>query len=66
MSAALTPVFQSRSRLIGWARDLLLGPVSRCWPFSGLMLATLTGSARLPFAMLLSSVAKFLVRNRRV
>jgi 2-polyprenyl-6-methoxyphenol hydroxylase-like FAD-dependent oxidoreductase len=66
MSAALTPVFQSRSRLIGWARDLLLGPVSRCWPFSWLMLATLTGSARLPLAMLLSSVAKFLVRNRRV
>lgn len=66
MSAALTPVFQSRSRIIGWLRDMLLGPVSRCWPFSRLMLATLTGSARLPFAMQLSTVAKFLVRNRRV
>ncbi len=65
MSAALTPVFQSRSRFIGWMRDLLLGPLSSCWPFSRLMLATLTGSAKLPFAMQLSAVAKFLVRDRR-
>ncbi len=48
MSAALTPVFQSRSHFIGWIRDALLGPLSGCWPFSRLMLATLTGAARLP------------------
>lgn len=65
MSAALTPVFQSRSALIGWMRDWLLAPLSRCWPFSRLMLATLSGAGALPFAMQLSSVAKFLVRNRR-
>ncbi|HWA21700.1 MAG TPA: NAD(P)/FAD-dependent oxidoreductase [Caulobacterales bacterium] len=65
MSAALTPVFQSRSAFIGWARDWILGPLSRCWPFSQIMLATLTGAATLPFAMLLSGVAKFLVPNRR-
>jgi 2-polyprenyl-6-methoxyphenol hydroxylase-like FAD-dependent oxidoreductase len=65
MSAALTPVFQSRSRFIGWTRDVLLGPLSSYWPFSRLMLATLTGSAKLPLAIQLSTVAKFLVRNRR-
>jgi 2-polyprenyl-6-methoxyphenol hydroxylase-like FAD-dependent oxidoreductase len=65
MSAALTPVFQSRSRFIGWARDSFMGPLSRCWPFSRLMLATLTGAGVLPFAMLLSNVAKFLAPDRR-
>lgn len=65
MSAALTPVFQSRSRAIGWARDRLLLPLSRLWPFDRLMLATLTGAAALPFAMQLSNAAKFLVRPAR-
>lgn len=65
MSAALTPVFQSRSTMIGWARDYFMAPLSRCWPFSRLMLATLTGAGSLPFAVTLSRVAKFLVRDRR-
>ncbi len=65
MSAALTPVFQSRSRFIGWVRDCFMGPLSRCWPFSRLMLATLTGAGAMPFAMFLSNVAKFLAPDRR-
>jgi 2-polyprenyl-6-methoxyphenol hydroxylase-like FAD-dependent oxidoreductase len=64
MSAALTPVFQSRSKFIGWLRDWILLPASRLWPFDRLMLATLTGAGALPGAMLLSGVAKFLVRPR--
>ena len=64
MSAALTPVFQSRSRLIGWLRDWVMLPASRLWPFDRLMLATLTGAGVFPGARLLSGVAKFLVRAR--
>jgi 2-polyprenyl-6-methoxyphenol hydroxylase-like FAD-dependent oxidoreductase len=66
MSAALTPVFQSRSKLTGWLRDWVLLPASRLWPFNRLMLATLTGAGVFPGAMVLSGVAKFLVRARRL
>jgi 2-polyprenyl-6-methoxyphenol hydroxylase-like FAD-dependent oxidoreductase len=62
MSAALTPVFQSRSRVIAWARDWVLLPASRLWPFDRMMLATLTGAGALPFAMQISGLAKFLVK----
>jgi 2-polyprenyl-6-methoxyphenol hydroxylase-like FAD-dependent oxidoreductase len=65
MSAALTPVFQSRSRLIGALRDLLLPAVTRLWPFDRLMLATLTGAGSLPGAGLLSGAARFLIPARR-
>jgi 2-polyprenyl-6-methoxyphenol hydroxylase-like FAD-dependent oxidoreductase len=65
MSAALTPVFQSRSRLIGALRDLFLPLATRLWPFDRLMLATLTGAGALPGAMLLSGVARFLIPARR-
>lgn len=48
MSRALTPVFQSDSRLIGWARDALLRDLARLPPIERLMLATLAGAAALP------------------
>lgn len=48
MSRALTPVFQSDSTPIGWARDLLLRELSRLPPVERLMLATLVGAAALP------------------
>lgn len=65
MSAALTPVFQSRSRLIGALRDRLLPLATKLWPFDRMMLATLTGAGDLPGAALLSGVARFLIPARR-
>jgi 2-polyprenyl-6-methoxyphenol hydroxylase-like FAD-dependent oxidoreductase len=65
MSAALTPVFQSRSRIIGALRDLFLPLATGIWPFDRLMLATLTGAGDLPGASLLSGVARFLIPARR-
>jgi 2-polyprenyl-6-methoxyphenol hydroxylase-like FAD-dependent oxidoreductase len=62
MSAAMTPLFQSRSAFMGWMRDWVLLPASRFWPFNRMMLATLTGAGFLPFAMQISRFAKFLVR----
>ncbi len=64
MSAALTPLYQSRSAFMGWARDWIMPPLAKMWPFSRLMLATLTGAGVFPFAMLLSRVAKFLLFGR--
>ncbi|MGE3302951.1 MAG: FAD-dependent oxidoreductase [Hyphomonadaceae bacterium] len=49
MSAALTPLFQSRSRLLGWARDLAMPLARRLWPFNRLILATLTGAGAFPW-----------------
>lgn len=48
MSRALTPIFQSNSKLLGWLRDLAMGigcrlPLIRNW-----MAWTLTGRGRLP------------------
>lgn len=65
MSAALTPLFQSRSAVMGWLRDFVLLPASGFWPFNRMMLATLTGAGSLPFATKISSFAKFLVRSDR-
>jgi hypothetical protein len=48
MSRALTPAFQSRSALIGWARDRLMFPMSHIAPLERLMLATLTGAGAMP------------------
>lgn len=46
MSSALTPVFQSELSLIGWLRDLMLGPLCALPGARDLMRATLTGRAR--------------------
>jgi 2-polyprenyl-6-methoxyphenol hydroxylase-like FAD-dependent oxidoreductase len=64
MSAALTPLYQSRSALMGWVRDWLMPPLAKIWPLNRIMLATLTGAGVFPFAMLLSRVAKFLLWGR--
>ncbi|WP_375284536.1 FAD-dependent oxidoreductase [Marinicauda pacifica] len=49
MSWALTPVFQSSSRLLGLARDLALGLGCRMPVIRGWMAWTLTGRGRTPF-----------------
>lgn len=49
MSWALTPVFQSSSRLLGWARDLAMGLGCRLPLIRGWMAWTLAGRGRLPF-----------------
>jgi len=43
-SQLLTPVFQSRSKLIGAARDALMGPLCRFGPTRQQMLTTLAGA----------------------
>jgi len=43
MSRWLTPAFQSGSRPLGWARDLVLGPFCRAPLLRGLMLSTMAG-----------------------
>lgn len=49
MSWALTPVFQSSSRLLGWARDLAMGIGCRLPLIRGWMAWTLAGRGRTPF-----------------
>jgi 2-polyprenyl-6-methoxyphenol hydroxylase-like FAD-dependent oxidoreductase len=49
MSRALTPVFQSNSRLIGWMRDLVFGITCRLPVFRNWMAWTLAGRGRMPF-----------------
>ncbi len=48
-SRALTPFFQSHSRVLGGLRDAFMGPICR-WPLTGdMMVATLSGVRCLPF-----------------
>jgi 2-polyprenyl-6-methoxyphenol hydroxylase-like FAD-dependent oxidoreductase len=49
MSAGLTPVFQSRSRLIGGLRDAFMGPLCQAPLVKRMMLDTLCGVARPPW-----------------
>ena len=49
MSRALTPVFQSRSRLIGWLRDLFMPLGCRLPGIRNWMAWTLAGRGRLPW-----------------
>jgi len=51
MSRALTPVFQSNSRAIGWTRDAFLGPVSHFPIVSHVMRTALSGVRKLPFGV---------------
>lgn len=48
-SRLLTPAFQSDSKLIAWARDMFLGPVSRIPGLKQAMRATLSGTRKFPF-----------------
>ena len=45
-SRALTPIFQSNSRLAGGMRDLLMGPLCRFAPTRTQMLKTLVGAQK--------------------
>ncbi|TGY89901.1 FAD-dependent monooxygenase [Marinicauda algicola] len=49
MSWALTPVFQSSSKMLGWARDLAMGIGCRLPLIRGWMAWTLAGRGRTPF-----------------
>jgi 2-polyprenyl-6-methoxyphenol hydroxylase-like FAD-dependent oxidoreductase len=51
MSRAMTPVFQSNSRMIGWARDALFGPIAKTPGLSHIMRTTLTGARKFPFGL---------------
>jgi hypothetical protein len=43
LTAVLTPVYQSDGRLIPWARDWVMGPLSKIWPFPQLQAALVSG-----------------------
>lgn len=50
-SAALTPAFQSDSRMIAWARDLFLGPLGRLPGLKQIMRTTLAGTRKFPLGI---------------
>jgi 2-polyprenyl-6-methoxyphenol hydroxylase-like FAD-dependent oxidoreductase len=50
-SAALTPAFQSDSRVIAWARDILLGPLGRLPGLKKVMRTTLAGMRKFPLGI---------------
>ena len=50
-SAALTPVFQSNSRAIGWLRDTFLGPAGKLPGIGHVMRTTLSGVRKFPFGL---------------
>lgn len=43
LTAVFTPVYQSDSRIIPWARDWLIGPVSKLWPATTIQAALVSG-----------------------
>ena len=52
MSAWLTPVYQSDSRLLPFVRDRLVGPLSKLWPATWLQAAMVSGLVGRPLAKL--------------
>jgi 2-polyprenyl-6-methoxyphenol hydroxylase-like FAD-dependent oxidoreductase len=50
-SAALTPAFQSDSRVIAWARDIFLGPTGRLPGLRHIMRTTLAGTRKFPLGI---------------
>jgi 2-polyprenyl-6-methoxyphenol hydroxylase-like FAD-dependent oxidoreductase len=50
-SRALTPAFQSDSRMLGWLRDRFLGPVARVPGIDHIMRTTLSGVRLFPFGL---------------
>ncbi len=50
-SRALTPVFQSNSRVLGWLRDVFLGPLGKTPGIAGVMRTTLSGVRKFPFGL---------------
>ena len=51
MSRALTPAFQSNSRVIGWTRDAFFGPMARTPGISHIMRTTLSGTRKFPLGL---------------
>ena len=52
LTALLTPVYQSDSRVIPLVRDRLMGPISRLWPFTTFQAALVSGLVGRPLARL--------------
>jgi salicylate hydroxylase len=52
LTAVLTPVYQSDSRIIPWARDWLIGPISKLWPATTIQAALVSGLAGNPLRRL--------------
>jgi 2-polyprenyl-6-methoxyphenol hydroxylase-like FAD-dependent oxidoreductase len=50
-SRALTPAFQSDSRILGWLRDMFLGPLGRLPGIDRVMRTTLSGVRLFPFGL---------------
>ena len=50
-SRALTPAFQSNSRVMGWLRDAFLGPLGRAPGIDHIMRTTLSGVRLFPFGL---------------
>lgn len=52
LTAVLTPVYQSDSRLIPLLRDWLMGPASKLWPFTAFQAALVSGLVGSPLRRL--------------
>jgi 2-polyprenyl-6-methoxyphenol hydroxylase-like FAD-dependent oxidoreductase len=50
-SRALTPAFQSNSRVMGWLRDVFLGPLGKMPGIKHIMRTTLSGVRKFPFGL---------------
>jgi 2-polyprenyl-6-methoxyphenol hydroxylase-like FAD-dependent oxidoreductase len=50
-SRALTPAFQSNSRVMGWLRDVFLGPLGKMPGIKHIMRTTLSGVRLFPFGL---------------
>jgi hypothetical protein len=52
LTALLTPVYQSDSRIIPPARDWLMGPASKIWPMTSFQVALASGLVGSPLRRL--------------
>ena len=52
LTAVFTPVYQSDSRVIPWARDWLIGPISKLWPATTIQAALVSGLVGNPLGKL--------------
>jgi hypothetical protein len=50
-SRALTPAFQSNSRVMGWRRDVFLGPLGKMPGIKHIMRTTLSGVRKFPLGL---------------
>ena len=52
LTALFTPIYQSDSKAIPWARDWMIGPLSRLWPATAIQAALVSGLVGNPLAEL--------------